>query len=349
MTWYKYKNTKINVRYLFPYTKVIFKRLYRHSPTDYGTLHQLRNLINRRNVVKTPKNNFNACDDFFRLIFKCHIITAALKVLQMESCTSPPPHDLCPEIIQLHSAAERKNILHLYYRAIVEAFTNLQLKTNSLQCHEILTYDDKITGYATELLTLGLLYVEFTDAIHEGDGDRILRCWRFMLLLFRISGRTNYSIEAFRMLYSYSFLLSPRQAKQLLWSRCINTSGRPGKNVAMDINMEHLNRTCKDAICGLDANKTPKAITRIGKCIGVLTSVTENFDEQSEITKNKAAHTMSSEKKDRDLVTKELLSHAVFTPVPGRTHSSFSNIDSGIFSKLSYGDITTWMTNHIPT
>ena len=145
-------------------------------------------------------------------------------------------------------------------------------------------------------------------------------------------------------LYSYSFLLSPRQATQLLWSRCINTSGRPGKNVAMDIHMEHLNRTCKDAICGLGANKTPKAITRIGKCIGILTSVTENFGEQTEITKNKAAHTMSSEEEDRDLVIKELLSHAVFTPVPGRTHSSFSNIDSGIFSKLSYGDITTWMT-----
>ena len=145
----------------------------------------------------------------------------------MESCTSPPPHDLRPEIIQLHSATERKKILHLYCRAIVETFTNLQLKTNSSQ--EILTYDDKITGYATELLILGLLYVEFTDAIHEGDGNRILRCWRFMLLLFRISGRTNYYIEALRMLCSYSFLLSPRQATQLHWSRCINTSGRPGK------------------------------------------------------------------------------------------------------------------------
>ena len=44
---------------------------------------------------------------------------------------------------------------------------------------------------------------------------------------------------------------------------------------------------------------------------------------------------MSSEEKDRDLVIKELLSHAVFTPVPARTHS---NIDSGIFSKLSYRD-----------
>ena len=94
--------------------------------------------------------------------------------------------------------------------------------------------------------------------------------------------------------------------------------------MAMDIHMEHLNRTCKDAICGLGAKKKPKAITRIGKCIGVLTSVTEYFDEQTEITKNKAAHTMSSEEKDGDLIIKSLLSHAVFTAVPGRTHSSFS-------------------------
>ena len=37
--------------------------------------------------------------------------------------------------------------------------------------------------------------------------------------------------------------------------------------MAMDIHMEHLNRTCKDAICGLGANKTPKAITRIGNAL----------------------------------------------------------------------------------
>jgi hypothetical protein len=66
--------------------------------------------------------------------------------------------------------------------------------------------------------------------------------------------------EAFTMLYNHAFLFSPRQADQLLWCCFINTTGRRGKHTAMDLHMEHLNRVCKDALCGLGANKTPKAI-----------------------------------------------------------------------------------------
>ena len=50
---------------------VIVKRLYQHSHYN-----QLCNLINCRNVVKTPKDDFHACDDFFRLVLQCPVITA---------------------------------------------------------------------------------------------------------------------------------------------------------------------------------------------------------------------------------------------------------------------------------
>ena len=173
-------------------------------------------------------------------------------------------------------------------------------------------------------------------------------CQKFIFLLFCASERTSYASEAFRMLYSHAFL-SPRQAKQLLWSRCINTAGRPGKNVPMDIHMEHLNRACKDAICGLGANKTPKAIQRIGKCIGILKAVTDNFDEQTEVSKNKAYHTVASDDKDRELILKELQLHSVFSPSPGRSHSSFKSMDCSIFSKVSYSEMTKWMKEHTPS
>ena len=96
-------------------------------------------------------------------------------------------------------------------------------------------YDDRMFGYATKLLSLGLFYVEYCDAIKEGDGDRVLCCWRYLLPLFRVSGRKNYAIEAFKMLFSYHYVLSPRQAKQLLWSRFVNMTGLPGRSVACDM------------------------------------------------------------------------------------------------------------------
>ena len=78
------------------------------------------------------------------------------------------------------------------------------------------------------------------------------------------------------MLYSCDYMLSPRQSQQLLYSWSINTHGPPGRNIAADLYMEHLNRACKVAIKGLGANKTEKSITRIGKAIGPLVDITTN-------------------------------------------------------------------------
>ena len=56
---------------------------------------------------------------------------------------------------------------------------------------------DGIHDYCRHLLTVGCLYAEMRDAIREGDGERVLQCWRYLLPLFHNAGRKNYTIEAF--------------------------------------------------------------------------------------------------------------------------------------------------------
>ena len=56
---------------------------------------------------------------------------------------------------------------------------------------------DGVYEYARETLSLTLLHTEFQDAIREGDGEHVLRVWKFLLLLFRASNKVNYSIEVF--------------------------------------------------------------------------------------------------------------------------------------------------------
>ena len=107
---------------------------------------------------------------------------------------------------------------------------------------------DLILEYAKEVLCLTLLYMEFNDAIKEGDGSRVLRCWKFLLLVFRASRRTNYSIEALNFLLRIFYLLPQRLPQQLMWSRFVNTTGKPGCNIPCDLFMEHLNRACKTSI-----------------------------------------------------------------------------------------------------
>ena len=94
----------------------------------------------------------------------------------------------------------------------------------------------------------------FAYAIKEGDGLRVLRCWRYLLPIFLGTGRTNYSREILNMLYQ-QVTLSPCLSSQLLWSRFINVHGFPARNIPADLHMEHLNRIAKDAIKSLGANK----------------------------------------------------------------------------------------------
>ena len=59
--------------------------------------------------------------------------------------------------------------------------------------------------------------VPFSDAIKEADGERVLRCWRYLLLIYG-SWRTNYSIEALNLLCQHQFYLTPRKSSELILS-----------------------------------------------------------------------------------------------------------------------------------
>ena len=74
---------------------------------------------------------------------------------------------------------------------------------------------DGILDYSQEVLTLSFLYAEFDDAIREGDGGRVIRCWKFLLLFYKASNRTNYAVEALNLLAQFYILLPPRLAQQL--------------------------------------------------------------------------------------------------------------------------------------
>ena len=65
---------------------------------DHGTLYQIRNLIQRRNVGKKTKKDFNAHDSFFSVVTIPRIIlAAAIEVLGMDSLDDTPCELLVPK------------------------------------------------------------------------------------------------------------------------------------------------------------------------------------------------------------------------------------------------------------
>lgn len=113
---------------------------------------------------------------------------------------------------------------------------------------------DVILNYASAVLNDGLLLLEFKDAIREGDGNRILQCWKVLLMYYRSANHTNYASEAFHFISQVTATASPRVAAQLLWNRVVNTKGKEGHNIPVDLHMEHLYRTVKEYVAGVRAN-----------------------------------------------------------------------------------------------
>ena len=105
----------------------------------------------------------------------------------------------------LSSVERRDKLLHLcgqvYDRFVQFAFNS-----------KISASTDSVYEYTMLLLHLCLFYAEFADGIREGDGDRVLRCWKYMLPIFSSSGNTNYACEAANLVVQQMYTLSPRLA-----------------------------------------------------------------------------------------------------------------------------------------
>ncbi|XP_078356450.1 uncharacterized protein LOC144641297 [Oculina patagonica] len=85
--------------------------------------------------------------------------------------------------------------------------------------------NDGIFNYSHNILKTGLLFKNFKDAIKEGDGARLERLWKFMMLLFKVSGKTKYALAAIRLHAQLNAMLTPREAHCLRWNRTINLKG----------------------------------------------------------------------------------------------------------------------------
>ena len=227
--------------------------------------------------------------------------------------------------------------------AIVDSFVSLDYNTST---HNTPVTKDSMESYATQLLTLGCFYLEFRDAIKEGDGLHVLRYYRYMLPMFVSSGRKNYSIDTLNLLMQYDFLLSPRLAEELIWGRFINTHGQGGKNIPNDLHCEHLNRLCKGCIMDLQANKTEGSICQVAQALGTLHPVVHKFDADNNVRSPTATHRKVDHTKDLKMVDELLQKVSVFNETSGRKHKSFPKPRDPLHA-ISQNDLVDWIKEHM--
>ena len=320
---------------------MIWKKLYKcTSGIDAGTLFHLRNVINRRNVIKDPAKDFTACEDFFVHVVEAHILTACMAVFKMESLEDQPTEEMfSKESLTSDDTVKRSTLLKAILSVLQEHVSLPSIAEHVDFAEE--SPKDHVQEYARETLSLGLIFLECQDATREGDGERIIRCWRYLLLIFKESGRTNYSTEAFTLLSQFQFLFSERMQMQIMWCRTVNVHGLPGRNIPCDLFNEHLNRECKESIRGLGSNITDRAIQRIGKSLHSTVNILEAFDKNTGVAAQHGHHTIRSSSEDRKKLISSLCDRNVFYYMPGRAHSNFPNFKAND-SKLSNEKFIQW-------
>jgi L1 cell adhesion molecule like protein len=254
-----------------------------------------------------------------------HILSLAMNEFELTLLDGLPDSQKFSDIEFLQQTPQKR--YELFMSAVRSAVkSHLHLPSNESNVDK--PTDHKV-AYAEEVFSLGLLFMEFIDAIHEGDGLRILRCWQYFLMLFKATNKHKYSIQAVTMLTQYHFLFSERMSSQLIWSRTINIHGRPGKNIPMDLFMEHLNKELKLACSHLSSNISGKAIQRIGMCLRYLSEIKRNYDDNSNIPSEYSHHSLKSSKKDLLTILKQLNDTEVFIEQPGRYHTQFKKFSFG--------------------
>ena len=161
--------------------------------------------MKRRSVTQKIKSDPTACESFFMLVVESHILHLFMRKYNLDTLDSRPPNDSIfgSEFLKKNES-ERSTIFNKAVYDIVDEYTHgFEIE----QSRKGFRNEDSVQAYAKEFLTLGLLYKEYNDAIHEGDGSRILRCWRYLLLVFKLSNKlVNVNTQYKQLLYFFSFI-----------------------------------------------------------------------------------------------------------------------------------------------
>ena len=122
-----------------------------------------------------PEKNMNSCEDFLLLLLHAHVVQAC-RVMQLQSPTN--------SVVQLA-------------KSVVYNFVRLANMTDvpSAEC------DDGVYMCMQQSCSLSRCcgMASTCNAIKEADGDRLLRYWKFLYIVFK-----NMSKEAINLLMQYN-------------------------------------------------------------------------------------------------------------------------------------------------
>ena len=131
-----------------------------------------------------------------------------------------------------------------------------------------------------------------------------------------------------------------------MWNRSVNNRGGPGRNVPLDLDLEHDNRCVKEASKELGRNLTSCAVERISHSTKIARELIEKFDTETKIRARSGKHSLKSDQKDLEALIDSLMKEDSMTETPGRKYKHFANFTGGPMLDMEMSSLYRWITNH---
>lgn len=208
---------------------------------------------------------------------------------------------------------------------------------------------DDVYNYNCALLVEAMLFLNFLDAVKEGDGKRLMRQYKYLMLYCKAdkSHSTKYALECLYQMFLVNSLLSPRDAHRYIWNRSVNNRGGLGNNIPLDLEVEHSNNFVKQAVKNLGPNVTQKSVSRICKAEKSIRAITDNLKTSIAIRYKSRRHTHRNTDKDMATVVDGLVKGKAFQKQEGRCYTHFKGFEKSPLYNLDKSNLFKWINNHV--
>lgn len=149
--------------------------------------------------------------------------------------------------------------------------------------------NDGVYNYATNITKYGLLR-------KIGDGIRVIRHWKYALLVYEQSHNIMYRLESFLLLAGV--LRKTKISNYLEPVSIVNLSGGQDINLDGDYFMELMNKYPKGRVKLLGPNQTPEVVDRIGKSMMFCHNVNEKLEREIGVHPGGNTHPQMEKRQD---------------------------------------------------
>ena len=207
--------------------------------------------------------------------------------------------------------------------------------------------EDYKHNYICALLREGLLDMARMDAVKQGDGDRIIRHWRYDFVHFHVFKHPNYRLLSFRMIAQIYALLTPRMAARVIHNRTVNAHGGIGCNISLDLFLEFLNKSVKEDLKRSGSALTDKVLQRVGQSKQVMDEFLHNFDREMELFTSIGRHKKQDWSGEVAQMVGDLMGENLFENQAGREFPSFPNFPMNRLHSVDREGLEGWVSTQL--